>query len=487
MIRIENRFLANERNEAFMAEENRERKKVVDLGSKKEKSNGYYEELYNDLPKEVVEILMKTHPFIAKEGEEEAPSDSTRRIAHEDTEKVRRVRRATAREEEPIPHIAPAEPVRLHAVDPPAEEENFVYREPVLHKEEIPGSQAPVQDTGAVGAIEDDDEVESDLIQLVKHKPRSHNRQAELTKKSPQPAEASERVQEEQPVRAIQEESVSPVRSKKSGDGQEEPMEKRRVREVEGTEKRRPAAAREEGAERGERAERRRPSAEARSKEAERRPAPQRAEGERVERRRPRRDYANEDLDFEKLEKEKTLDAFFQNSAGFDDEDDVIHATPKMRKIAIGAVVAAIVLFGFLSFKVVSLSGKLNTATEQIDTLTTVQLENEQLKLDKLALEEELKTLTAATMPVENEGGESQGDGQTPGGDAITPAGEGATASDGTYDTYTVQAGDTIGTISTKIYGTYGEYKRILEANGLTEGTAGSIQIGQVLKIPKLN
>jgi len=51
------------------------------------------------------------------------------------------------------------------------------------------------------------------------------------------------------------------------------------------------------------------------------------------------------------------------------------------------------------------------------------------------------------------------------------------------YDTYTVVAGDTLGGISEKVYGTFSDYKRILEANGLTEST--NLQIGQVLKIPR--
>lgn len=31
-----------------------------------ETDKGYYEDLYNDLPKEVVDILMQTHPLMGK-------------------------------------------------------------------------------------------------------------------------------------------------------------------------------------------------------------------------------------------------------------------------------------------------------------------------------------------------------------------------------------------------------------------------------------
>lgn len=51
----------------------------------------YYEDLYNDLPKEVVDILMQTHPLMSKDGNTEI-NRSKKRPAREDIEEVREAR-----------------------------------------------------------------------------------------------------------------------------------------------------------------------------------------------------------------------------------------------------------------------------------------------------------------------------------------------------------------------------------------------------------
>lgn len=51
----------------------------------------YYEDLYNDLPKEVVDILMQTHPLMGKDGNTES-SRSRKRPSREDIEEVREAR-----------------------------------------------------------------------------------------------------------------------------------------------------------------------------------------------------------------------------------------------------------------------------------------------------------------------------------------------------------------------------------------------------------
>ncbi len=52
---------------------------------------GYYEDLYNDLPKEVVDILMQTHPLRGRSADAEAAPRS-RRPQREDVEEVREAR-----------------------------------------------------------------------------------------------------------------------------------------------------------------------------------------------------------------------------------------------------------------------------------------------------------------------------------------------------------------------------------------------------------
>ncbi|WP_352399690.1 LysM peptidoglycan-binding domain-containing protein [Anaerotignum sp.] len=51
----------------------------------------YYEDLYNDLPKEVVDILMQTHPLMGKDGNTEGVR-SKKRPSREDIEEVREAR-----------------------------------------------------------------------------------------------------------------------------------------------------------------------------------------------------------------------------------------------------------------------------------------------------------------------------------------------------------------------------------------------------------
>lgn len=54
---------------------------------------GYYEDLYNDLPKEVVDILMQTHPLMGKNDDAEATAYRARRPQRrEDVEEVREAR-----------------------------------------------------------------------------------------------------------------------------------------------------------------------------------------------------------------------------------------------------------------------------------------------------------------------------------------------------------------------------------------------------------
>ncbi len=54
--------------------------------------------------------------------------------------------------------------------------------------------------------------------------------------------------------------------------------------------------------------------------------------------------------------------------------------------------------------------------------------------------------------------------------------------SSGSTTTYTVVAGDTLSSISSKVYGTSTQYKKIMEANNLT---SENLQLGQVLIIPQ--
>ena len=58
-----------------------------------ETDKGYYEDLYTDLPKEVVDILMQTHPLMGKNDDAESTAYRSRRPQRrEDVEEVREAR-----------------------------------------------------------------------------------------------------------------------------------------------------------------------------------------------------------------------------------------------------------------------------------------------------------------------------------------------------------------------------------------------------------
>lgn len=145
-------------------------------------------------------------------------------------------------------------------------------------------------------------------------------------------------------------------------------------------------------------------------------------------------------------------------------DDEKINLPSKEKFVMVGGLVF-IILFVFFAFKTVTLSGKLNKANEEINRMSNVQEQNEELKMKILSLEEQLYGKT---------GGETS---------ANDNKNESSDVSTGEFDTYTVVEGDNFGSIATKIYGDFSQYTRILEANGLTESS--SLQIGQTLKIPR--
>lgn len=59
-------------------------------------------------------------------------------------------------------------------------------------------------------------------------------------------------------------------------------------------------------------------------------------------------------------------------------------------------------------------------------------------------------------------------------------------AAEGMQEVYTVQSGDTLTKISTKVYGTSKYYKLIFEANKDSMKSESALKIGQKLQIPKL-
>ena len=99
---------------------------------------------------------------------------------------------------------------------------------------------------------------------------------------------------------------------------------------------------------------------------------------------------------------------------------------------------------------------------------------NEQI----LELEEQIAILTAQIQAAPStQNNSAQGNSEAPSNNNQN-SGTGNTAD---FETYTVQQGDSLSRISQRYYGTPGEYRRIMEANNLTNT---NIFPGQVLRIP---
>lgn len=189
-------------------------------------------------------------------------------------------------------------------------------------------------------------------------------------------------------------------------------------------------------------------------------------------------EHKHEMRNLRKEEKGAALDSFFMDNENEDFEDD----DRQINYMKIGMIVGVIFIFLFIFFAVrtVSLSGKLSDAEDQIASLESLQQENEELKINKLALEEEIQSYK------DGENTENNDDENSSSGEAEAPQGEenpSEIKATTEYDVYTVVEGDTFSTISTKVYGTYSGYKKIMEANGITN--ENGLQIGQKLKIPK--
>lgn len=145
--------------------------------------------------------------------------------------------------------------------------------------------------------------------------------------------------------------------------------------------------------------------------------------------------------------------------------------------IAVCGVVALIIVILFV--RTLMLSAKVEEAEQKVAEFTQLQEDNEELKLEIVSLQEKL-TENGISLLDEPQDGTTETTGTE--GTEGSQNTEGSTG-DEQYDTYTVVAGDTLSGISDKVYGNYSGYKKILEANGLTENA--NLQIGQVLKIPK--
>ena len=172
----------------------------------------------------------------------------------------------------------------------------------------------------------------------------------------------------------------------------------------------------------------------------------------------------------EQLSREEAMQNFFEgNDEGdYDDYDDRRGSSPAL----IAAVVVLVIVAGFFGFRSFSLSSQLKKTEANVTELEDLKTANEQLKMEKLELENQL----AALQTPDTATGET---GETGGETAPETAPEPATPQ---AQTYTVQAGDTLGSIARAMYGDFSKYTVIAQANGLSENA--TLNIGQTLTIP---
>ena len=182
-----------------------------------------------------------------------------------------------------------------------------------------------------------------------------------------------------------------------------------------------------------------------------------------------------EEWDFDERVKQEQLDRLYEE----DDYDDEEFRLGK-GKFPIIVGIVGLVLIIFLIFHSVSLRSKLQDAENQLSTVQDLQQRYEQVQLEKMELQEQLDA-------IQNPDGAAKKEDSTEGDTTSNETTENSDTQSGTATTeggeeYTVQENETPWSIAQKFYGNGAEYKKILDANGLTE--TSNIRPGDKLIIP---
>ena len=193
--------------------------------------------------------------------------------------------------------------------------------------------------------------------------------------------------------------------------------------------------------------------------------------GAREEPQQGRRNRHNhyEDFDLARGAKQMDLDELYSDD--YDDEETISFRPGKKLSIVFSIIV--IVLIGFLGFKCVSLGGKLREAEKTIAENNDLNEKYQSLEMENLKLEEELRTLKAGGTP------------ETPEGENNEVQGTETNSDDpGNFDWYTVTESDNSWwALAQKFYNDGTQYQKILDANGKKE--SDYVRVGDKLKIPK--
>lgn len=183
-------------------------------------------------------------------------------------------------------------------------------------------------------------------------------------------------------------------------------------------------------------------------------------------------EYAPQEFDFDAREKQENLDYLYNDSYAYEEETFL---SGKGKLVAVLFLIT-VILMVFLLFKTASLSNSLEVAEAEIEKQKTIETKYETLQLEKLQLEEEINALKNPFVPDENVASDD-----ADGSGTSADAGESSDFSSTTI--YTVMPGDSGWSIAQKVYNNGADFKRILDANNLTE--SDTITAGMKLTIPR--
>lgn len=310
-----------------------------------ETDKGYYEDLYNDLPKEVVDILVQTHPLMGKGGERDTEMRSGRTAGAESRTGVSS--RTSSRTDTGM--------VSRTGTGAPTYRSRRPSREDV---EEI--REARMQQVGSeINEIRRAPQQEGDPTRYVSRRDRNR---APIGEDAYIQEGQTHRMNEEDYDDGIQYVSVMPARKRSKI------VEEVTLQTTAAPQKRR---------------------------KSRREPMPFEDMGRDSRDNRPR----YEDIDFEERAKQEHLDSLYSN----DYEDE--YASKGHSKLAIVLGVAALLLIIFLIFQTVSLSSKLQEAENKLTESEDYKARYEQVQLEKMQVQEELEQLKNP-MPADGENGE---------------------------------------------------------------------------------
>lgn len=332
-------------------------------GSMNETDKGYYEDLYNDLPKEVVDILVQTHPLMGKGGERNTEMRSGRTAST--TEMGPRTSTRTSAGMTSRTGTASRTGTGTFASRRPAREDVEEIRE------------ARMQQVGSeINEIRRAPQQEGDPTRYVSRKDRNREPMDEYAYNQQAQQHSME---EEEYDDGIQYVSVMPARKRSKI------VEEVTLQTTAAPQKRR---------------------------KSRREPQPFEDMGRDSRDNRPR----YEDIDFEERAKQENLDSLY--SSDYEDE----YVSKGHSKLAIFLGIAALLLIIFLIFQTVSLSSKLEEAENQLTESEDYKARYEQVQLEKMQVQEELDQLKNPTNANGENGeqGENGESGGTPAGTATT-------------------------------------------------------------------